>query len=51
MRAEGECTSLFFEESFDGRFVIVFILLHVMVYAFGFMNYGMKVVISRWIWY
>ena len=27
----------------DGSFVIVFILLHVMVYAFGFMNYGMKV--------
>ena len=25
------------------RFVVVFILLHVMVYAFGFMNYSMKV--------
>jgi len=25
------------------RFVVVFILLHVMVYSFGFMNYSMKV--------
>ena len=25
------------------RFVAVFVLLHVMVYAFGFLNYSMKV--------
>ena len=29
------------------RFVIVFILLHVMVYSFGFMNYNMKVTLGN----
>jgi hypothetical protein len=28
------------------RFVVIFILLHVMVYTFGFMNYSMKVQFS-----
>ena len=35
-------TSLYYIE-LTRRFVVVFILLHVMVYAFGFMNYSMKV--------
>jgi hypothetical protein len=29
------------------RFVVIFILLHVMVYAFGFMNYSMKVTLGN----
>jgi hypothetical protein len=27
----------------DCRFVVIFVLLHIMVYAFGFMNYSLKV--------
>ena len=29
------------------RFVIMFILLHVMVYVFGYMNYNMKVTLAN----
>ena len=41
MRGVAECTFSSLNVA-NGSFVIVFLLLHIMVYAFGFMNYGMK---------